>query len=59
MATRGVVMCPVHHATLIVPFILALEIDGVADRQDLYSGSQIDIVRNQKCLAEPSFTINR
>jgi len=43
-------MRPMHHATSVVPFVFASEIDGVADGQILNSRGQVDVVGEEQRL---------
>ena len=48
MPARGIVMCPVHYAAFIVPFIDAVELNPVPDFEIRYARGEIDIVRDQQ-----------
>ena len=44
-------MCPVYEATLIVPHVLALELDLVAHAQVVNARRDVDVVHDQDRLA--------
>ncbi len=45
-----VVMCPVHHASLRVPLVLAIEVDSVVHSDAIDSRSEVDIMGDQQRL---------
>src|SRR5690606_28712260 len=55
MATVGVVVGPVHHPALVIPFVFAEELDGIPLPQRRHPGGQIDIVGYQYSLSRSQF----
>jgi len=50
MTSPGIVVGPVNHPSLFIPFVLPVKIDVITDLQGLYTRRNIDIVGNKKGL---------
>ena len=51
MLPGRVVVCPVHYTALVVPRVLAAELDLVADAQGIEARRDIDVVGDQERLS--------
>ncbi len=51
MRAARIMVCPVNHATLGIPLVLAVELYCISVGQAYHPGRQVDVVRDQECLA--------
>jgi hypothetical protein len=50
MTALGIIVRPMHDAAALVPFVFAVELDGLAGTQSIDAWSKIDVVRDQNGL---------
>ena len=51
MATSGIMVSPMDHPSFRVPFVLPIELDGIALTERGDPRGKIDVVGDQNCLA--------
>lgn len=48
MAATGIAVSPMHHPTLLVPLVFAIELDRIAHLQPFQTLRQVDVVRHKQ-----------
>jgi hypothetical protein len=51
MLSTGIVVCPVENAAFLIPLIFTIKRDVIPSAKIVDPGGQIDVVRDQQCLA--------